>query len=240
VIWAQGCLAQLLGIELPRDGLIGPDTQRAIGAFQAQRLLPSTGTLDENTVNGLRAECGDQQEAAFGGDAGAEFGEYDLDPSGIDLEGPHLEPGWPPGRRFNPGPPQIIPAGPYQTSLCQAVNDDHDELLFAVDELKSRLRQRPSNPTIVENRSDNVRALCRRIVARLRNHVFLPRGCTRHDLRAFAEAVAVMRGPGEDADTGSWPPASSRREREARRAARESLKHLLAWIRDEAQRMPPT
>ena len=68
--WAQSCLSQLLGTELPQDGIIGPDTQQAIALFQAQQQLPSTSMLDDNTVAALQAACGGQQEGAFDGDTG--------------------------------------------------------------------------------------------------------------------------------------------------------------------------
>jgi peptidoglycan hydrolase-like protein with peptidoglycan-binding domain len=56
-MWAQACLSQLLGIELPQDGFVGPDTQQAIASFQAQQKLPPSGTLDDGTVGTLQALC---------------------------------------------------------------------------------------------------------------------------------------------------------------------------------------
>jgi outer membrane protein OmpA-like peptidoglycan-associated protein len=61
VTWAQGCLAQLLGPWVPQDGIMGPDTQRAVQQFQMQQYLPSTGILDDNTVGALQAVCSGQQ-----------------------------------------------------------------------------------------------------------------------------------------------------------------------------------
>jgi peptidoglycan hydrolase-like protein with peptidoglycan-binding domain len=57
-MWAQACLSQLLGIELPQDGFVGPDTQQAIASFQARQNLQSSGTLDDNTIGALQATCG--------------------------------------------------------------------------------------------------------------------------------------------------------------------------------------
>jgi Putative peptidoglycan binding domain len=61
VSWAQGCLTQVLGTQLPQDGLMGPDTQQAIQQFQSQQQLPPTGALDSNTVAALQAACSGQQ-----------------------------------------------------------------------------------------------------------------------------------------------------------------------------------
>jgi hypothetical protein len=77
VMWAQACLSQLLGTELPQDGFFGPDTQQAIASFQAQHNLPPGGTLDDNTVSALQATCAREQEGAYGGEPGEyeEFGD---------------------------------------------------------------------------------------------------------------------------------------------------------------------
>jgi hypothetical protein len=442
VTWAQSCLSQLLGTEVPQDGIIGPDTQQAIALFQAQQQLPSTSMLDDNTVAALQAACGGQQEGAFDGDTGEyeEFSneEFDesseerdvgragsggtgrmVDPAKVDCErldrnlpifraigttdpvsvleavcqravamldntiaeltrisdrvrageppafpligdllgwslqtrmlmradaaaawtgsGPrtanqiirwltnirrpnrgtdaatHLEfqaqtiinrvshiyygtaktgrgpgsaycinqfvadangspirpedigrcgPGspalhheaelgeaydidepewqrWPTGTTFNPPPPQIIPAGPFTTrSPCEAILDDFSRLSLAVGDLKNRLRERPSNPGQANNRSDVVRAISRQIVARLQDLSYIHQACTREDLQTFASSVSVMRGGGADADAGSWPPAGSARAQGARTSARESLRHLLAWIHRAARRFP--
>jgi peptidoglycan hydrolase-like protein with peptidoglycan-binding domain len=61
VSWAQGCLAQVLGVQLPQDGLMGPDTQQAVQQFQTQQQLPPTGMLDSTTVSALQASCSGQQ-----------------------------------------------------------------------------------------------------------------------------------------------------------------------------------
>ena len=61
VSWAQGCLAQVLRVQVPQDGLMGPDTQQAIQQFQTQQQLPPTGMLDSATVSALQAACSGQQ-----------------------------------------------------------------------------------------------------------------------------------------------------------------------------------
>jgi outer membrane protein OmpA-like peptidoglycan-associated protein len=67
VAWAQGCLAQLLGSEVPQDGIMGPDTRQAVMQFQMQQQLPPTGMLDDNTVQALQAACSGQQAAPDSG-----------------------------------------------------------------------------------------------------------------------------------------------------------------------------
>jgi outer membrane protein OmpA-like peptidoglycan-associated protein len=67
VAWAQGCLAQLLGSGVPQDGIMGPDTRQAVMQFQMQQQLPSTGILDDNTVQALQAACSGQQAAPNSG-----------------------------------------------------------------------------------------------------------------------------------------------------------------------------
>jgi peptidoglycan hydrolase-like protein with peptidoglycan-binding domain len=58
VLWAQSCLAQILGSWVLQDGVLGPNTNAAVRVFQEQRQLPQTGMLDGNTVNALHAACG--------------------------------------------------------------------------------------------------------------------------------------------------------------------------------------
>lgn len=60
MVWAQSCLAQVLGPWVVQDGSMGPATQGAIRTFQEQQQLPPTGVLDGNTVNALQAACGTQ------------------------------------------------------------------------------------------------------------------------------------------------------------------------------------
>jgi hypothetical protein len=63
--WAAGiqaCLAQLVGPWVPQNGIIGPQTRRAVQMFQGQQQLPVTGLLDNSTVNALQAACGGQAQ----------------------------------------------------------------------------------------------------------------------------------------------------------------------------------
>ena len=152
---------------------------------------------------------------------------------------PYHWPQWPTSRTFNPPPAQTIPAGPYKTfSPCQAVEDDFGKLMLAVDDLRNQLRQRPSNLARVSNRADVVTALSRQIVVRLQKLSYVQQGCARQDMNLFASSVNAMRGGGGDADTGSWPPASSPTVQGPRRQARESLRHLLNWIRRAERNLP--
>ncbi len=58
ILWAQSCLAKLVGPEVLQDGMMGPNTHWAIRTFQEQRQLPVTGVLDGDTVGALEAACG--------------------------------------------------------------------------------------------------------------------------------------------------------------------------------------
>ena len=55
VAWAQRVLAQVFGPIVPQDGVLGPETRRFVGQFQAQNGLPMTGDLDGATVSALQA-----------------------------------------------------------------------------------------------------------------------------------------------------------------------------------------
>ncbi len=57
VLWAQSCLARILGTSVVQNGIMGPNMQSALAMFQEQRQLPPTGALDDATVNALRAAC---------------------------------------------------------------------------------------------------------------------------------------------------------------------------------------
>jgi hypothetical protein len=156
-----------------------------------------------------------------------------------DVEEPYPPPQWPPSRRFHPPPAQIIPTGPYQTfSPCSAVLDDFSRLAVAADDLKDALREQPPDLARIANRADVVTAVSREIVTRLSSRSYVRVGCIREDLDTLASSVNVLRGPGGDAEVGSWPPARSAREQGPRRQARESLRHLLAWCRRAASRFP--
>lgn len=152
---------------------------------------------------------------------------------------PSRWPQWPSRSGVFKPQPGTIPVGPPKTfSPCQAINDDFTRLSLAVGDLKNQLRQSPSNLRLLRNRSDVVRSLSRQILARLQSGWYVQRGCTRQDMKLFASSVNAMRGGGADSDTGSWPRASSPRAQEPRRAARESLRHLLNWIRQAERRFP--
>jgi hypothetical protein len=193
----------------------------------------------------------DIQPEAFEFEPEFSFGEFDSRPAKrgayeteLELEDEYPEepfplPKWPPSRIFKPPPAQTIPAGPYKTfSPCQAIKDDFTKLTLAVDDLKNQLRQRPPSLARVSNRADVVTALSRQIVSRLKKLSYVQQGCTQQDMKLFASSVNVMRGGGDDPDTGSWPPASSSSVLGPRKQARESLRHLLHWIRRAERDFP--
>ena len=200
----------------------------------AQFIADANGSPIDQEFVGVCGPRGPRLEQEFSGDASDTAKAYQHS-----FEEPYQQPQWPSSRSFNPPPAQTIPAGPYKTfSPCESIIDDLTRLSLAVDDLKNQLRQRPSNPGRVGNRSDIVTALSRQIVARLQNLSYVQQGCTKQDMQLFASSVSVMRGPGADSDPGSWPPASSPREQGQRKTARESLRHLLAWIRRADRNFP--
>jgi hypothetical protein len=147
-------------------------------------------------------------------------------------------PQWPTSRSLNP-PAGSVSSGPYQTSsTCGAVEDDFQRLTLAVGELKDLLRRTPPDPRAVSNRADVVTALARRIVKQLQDRWYVRQGCTQQDMSRFASLINTMRGRGGDADAGSWPVAKSASVQGPRKQARESLRHLLNWIRRAEREFP--
>jgi hypothetical protein len=57
VSWVQACLGQIVGSWVPQDGNLGAATRRAIQMFQTQAQLPSTGNLDDTTLQSLNQAC---------------------------------------------------------------------------------------------------------------------------------------------------------------------------------------
>ena len=192
--------------------------------------MPLTGMLDGDTIAAIRAACGEHE-------AVIDAGPMEL----RDAEEPYPPQPWPPSRRFNPPPPQTIPTERYQTrdySPCDAVLNDFDRLAAAADSLKAALLEKPANLAWIANRADAVTAASREIVAQLSSRHYVQVGCSREDLAILASNVDALRGPGEDADVGSWPPARSGRAQGPRTQARQSLRHLLAWCRRAAKSFP--
>lgn len=147
-------------------------------------------------------------------------------------------PQWPTGRTFNP-PSGTVPAtGGFQTSSCERFNLDLYNLSSAVALLKNLLRERSPNLKAVSNRADVVTALSRQLVSRLKERWDVRRGCTQQDLHRLAAAVNTIRGGGKDEDTGSWPKGSSLAVQGPRKQARESLRHLLNWLRRAHREFP--
>ena len=88
--WAQGCLAQLTGGQIPQSGHMGHGTRRAIRKFQKQQQLPPTGRLDSNTRAALQQACGDGD----GSDQGD--GDNENSHSGYEFDQPPLHTAPPP------------------------------------------------------------------------------------------------------------------------------------------------
>jgi peptidoglycan hydrolase-like protein with peptidoglycan-binding domain len=104
--WAAGmqaCLAQAVGTWVPQNGILGPQTRRAVQIFQGQQQMPVTGMLDAATVAALQSAC-----------TGAAPGPQAPPP------GAGLPPG-PPGPPPDAGPP--APAGPPAAGAPEATGE---------------------------------------------------------------------------------------------------------------------
>jgi Putative peptidoglycan binding domain/OmpA family len=55
VLWLQEMLSRILGLQLPLDGIMGPEVQNAVRSFQQQQGLPATGIVDSATERALTA-----------------------------------------------------------------------------------------------------------------------------------------------------------------------------------------
>ncbi|MEX5216341.1 MAG: peptidoglycan-binding protein [Nitrospira sp.] len=62
VRWAQSCLNQILGLQLPVSGVMDPETRSAVRSFQREQQLRTTGVLGPETEDALRRACGAQRE----------------------------------------------------------------------------------------------------------------------------------------------------------------------------------
>ncbi len=62
VRWAQSCLNQILGLQLPVSGVMDPETRSAVRSFQREQQLRTTGVLGPETEDALKAACGDPGE----------------------------------------------------------------------------------------------------------------------------------------------------------------------------------
>ena len=61
VRWVQQCLATVLGRGVPRNGVLGPATRRAVRMFQKRQGLRVTGIVDPATESALRNACAGRQ-----------------------------------------------------------------------------------------------------------------------------------------------------------------------------------
>jgi hypothetical protein len=148
-------------------------------------------------------------------------------------------PQWPSSRSFKGPASGTIPVGPPKAfAPCDALLDERRRLRLAVDEVKARLRERPTNPRRVAEAADVLTAMCRQMVSILQERWYTKQGCTKYDLHLFAESVSAVRGGGADADIGTWPGAGSPAVLGPRKQARESLRHLLYWIRRATRNFP--
>jgi outer membrane protein OmpA-like peptidoglycan-associated protein len=61
-LWAQACLAQLVGPWVPQTGVVDEGTRQAITTFQTPEQLPVTGLLDNETVAALEQACSEAND----------------------------------------------------------------------------------------------------------------------------------------------------------------------------------
>ena len=64
--WVQNALNQILGRQLPENGIAGPETRDAVREFQSSRGLPVTGLVGPKTEEALTAALAEKQPAAAG------------------------------------------------------------------------------------------------------------------------------------------------------------------------------
>ena len=57
VRWVQGCLNQVMGLQLPLDGIMGPPVRSAIRSFQARHKLRVDGLVGPDTEQALKGAC---------------------------------------------------------------------------------------------------------------------------------------------------------------------------------------
>ncbi|HVI79018.1 MAG TPA: OmpA family protein, partial [Candidatus Acidoferrum sp.] len=61
-LWAQGCLAKLVGSWVPQTGVLDEGTRRAIATFQQHNRLPVTGFLNNETSHALGQACSETND----------------------------------------------------------------------------------------------------------------------------------------------------------------------------------
>lgn len=70
--WVQNALNQILGRQLPENGIAGPETRDAVRQFQSSRGLPVSGVVGPKTEQALTAALAEKQpQPAAAGDSGA-------------------------------------------------------------------------------------------------------------------------------------------------------------------------
>ncbi|HEY2148242.1 MAG TPA: hypothetical protein VGH32_09915 [Pirellulales bacterium] len=103
-------------------------------------------------------------------------------------------PQWPTSRSFKGPSSGTTPVGhPKAFAPCDALLDERRRLRLAVDEVKARLRERPTNPRRVAEAADVLTEMCRQIVSILRKRWYTKQGCTKYDLHLLAESVSAVR-----------------------------------------------
>lgn len=148
-------------------------------------------------------------------------------------------PQWPTSRSFTGPAPGGVPVGPPTTfAPCNALLDERRRLQLAVGEVKARLAERPANPRRVAEAANVLTEMCRQMVSILQERWYMKQGCTKSDLHLLAQSASAMREGGADGGVGSWPAAGSPAALGPRKQARESLRHLVNWLRRAERNFP--
>jgi hypothetical protein len=132
--------------------------------------------------------------------------EYDLGEFAGSREAPPA-PTWPAGRRFDPGPPTIIPSGPYRTSPdlpCQRLKLDAADLRTTLGNLNKSValldrikKAKPRDQQLwdetvwkAEKERDSVEAAMKGMIGRLRSKYYQNLdGCAKRDFAQVTEQV---------------------------------------------------
>ncbi len=83
VRWAQNALNQIMGLNLPSNGVMDRATRSAVRSFQRSNSLPASGIVGPDTAEALRAAFGGY---SAGADSGGEYEEIEIGPLDTTVE----------------------------------------------------------------------------------------------------------------------------------------------------------
>jgi hypothetical protein len=135
--------------------------------------------------------------------------EHELEQEFGEFEGPDPY-HWPTGRTFDPGPPTLIPSGPYQTSShlpCEmlkldaaALRDSFTSLNRSIDFLEKTKNVKPRDEQTwdavtgrVQKQIETIRLAMKAMTARLLDGSYTRDGCTRGNTGSIAQVTEMVR-----------------------------------------------